>query len=214
MEFNEKETKAILKDINRKPQIKPVDPKCLKCSNSQFKDIYNFNEHTKLCYGNQIKLDFSCTVKDCEEPNWFCAEVLHYHLFSKHGLSHRVCDICAAIIKCPWNTIHNLESHKNSVHFQKYRKFPCEKCGKVFTAKESLKFHYEVQHLDIKRYQCETCGYKTNAKNRLENHVKSVHTKEPFYCKYCEFVCHSDKTMRTHVTKIHAPMKKRKIIVN
>ena len=142
---------------------------------------------------------------------WNSAEVLHFHFYSAHGLSDRVCDICGVAVKCPWNSSRNLEMHKKTIHFKSITKYPCEKCGKTFSSKEGLKFHDEVQHLGIKRFQCDTCGYKSGTKHRLEDHIKTVHTKEPFLCKHCGLASPNFKSHRVHVTKVHAPIKSRRV---
>ena len=85
---------------------------------------------------------------------------------------------------------------------------------KVYASYEGLTRHVDLIHRKIKRFECEFCGYKTNCNNRLRNHTKTLHTKEPFHCNYCDFISYSHKAHQKHTSKVHAPMKKKKIIVD
>ncbi len=134
---NEKDIPTILKDVERKPKVKTLEPKCLKCSLNVFASIQDFNEHVLLCYGSLLddSIEFQCRYKGCPDPRWNSAEVLHYHLFSHHGVPDRVCELCGSVIKCAWNSAKNMELHKNSVHALPKEEFACETCGKTFTCK-------------------------------------------------------------------------------
>ena len=88
------------------------------------------------------------------------------------------------------------------------------KLSKVYASYEGLTRHVDLIHRNIKRFECEYCGYKTNCNNRLRNHTKTLHTKEPFHCNYCDFISYSHKAHQKHTSKVHAPMKKKKIIVD
>ena len=49
--FEEKEMKSLMKIISKRPKLQKIEPKCLKCDLNSFKDIFDFNEHVRLCYG-------------------------------------------------------------------------------------------------------------------------------------------------------------------
>ena len=131
--------------------MRPVDPECLKCHTKSFDNIEDFDEHVLICYGKQsLTVDFICNQNSCAKKKWNSAEVLHYHLFIEHQVSNRVCDICGQVVKCPWNTITPLTSHK-SRHYsndtkKENKKFKCEECNKFFSCKSRLKSHTDVQH--------------------------------------------------------------------
>ena len=187
--------------------MKPVDPECLKCHIKSFSSIEDFDDHVLICYGkNSLTVDFICNQNNCLKKKWNSAEVLHYHLFLEHQISDRVCDICGAVVKCPWNSINPLTSHK-SRHFSKptpkSKEHKCGECDKYFSCKARLKSHVDVQHLGIKRFECETCGYRTNEQCRLKDHINIMHKQDPLICKYCDFVCYSKTIKQKHMRKFH-----------
>ena len=47
----------------------------------------------------------------------------------------------------------------------------CDKCGKIFSHKNSLRKHIKRTH----GYKCEMCGVKANNETELKNHVEKVH---------------------------------------
>ena len=49
--FEEKEMKSLMKVITKRPKLQKIEAKCLKCDLNSFKDIFDFNEHVRLCYG-------------------------------------------------------------------------------------------------------------------------------------------------------------------
>ena len=109
VDFDEKEKESMVRYMTKKPQVKPVNPECQKCNRRSFIGIEDFNNHVLNCYGRQLlEVDFSCNKKECSRRKWNSAEVLHYHIYSEHQASDRVCDMCGKIIKCPWNTNANL----------------------------------------------------------------------------------------------------------
>ena len=109
VDFDEKEKESMVRYMTKKPQVKPVNPECQKCNRRSFIGIEDFNNHVLNCYGRQLlEIDFSCNKKECSRRKWNSAEVLHYHIYSEHQASDRVCDMCGKIIKCPWNTNANL----------------------------------------------------------------------------------------------------------
>jgi len=199
--FEEKEMKSLMKIITKRPKLQKIEAKCLKCDLNSFKDIFDFNEHVRLCYGKELNqgIKFKCNKKGCETI-WRAAEVLHFHLYDTHKTNENVCDICGKIF--PYN-IANLKRHKENTHFLK-RDYQCDKCDKVFSAKNSLQRHVNEIHLGFKPFECEQCSYKIGTKNKLAIHIQAKHTDEPFKCRKCDFFTRSHKTLRTHQAKYHS----------
>ena len=101
VDFDEKEKSSMLKDIERRPKMKPVDPECLKCNRKTFRNIEDFNDHVLICYGRRLlSIDFICNKKNCSRKKWNSAEVLHYHLFSGH-FSQRLAKVEMVKIRNP-----------------------------------------------------------------------------------------------------------------
>ena len=148
-----------------------------------------------LGYGEELNqgIKFKCNKKDCETI-WKAAEVLHFHLYDTHKTNENVCDICGKIF--PYN-VANLKRHKENTHFLK-RDYQCDKCDKVFSAKNSLQRHVNEIHLGYKPFECQQCNYKIGTKHKLDIHIQAKHTDEPFKCRKCEFFTRSHKTLRTH----------------
>merc|ERR1719491_441747 len=213
VDFDEKERESMVRYMTKKPQVKPVNPECQKCNRRSFIGIEDFNNHVLNCYGRQLlEIDFSCNKKECSRRKWNSAEVLHYHIYSEHQASDRVCDMCGKIIKCPWNTNANLLKHRAMVHqderVPELKKYPCEQCDKVFNSSNRLKLHIEGKHLNIKRFGCEACGYRTNDRCRLKDHINIMHEKKPMNCKFCDFMCYSKTIYGKHMRKFHKTPKK------
>ena len=96
--------------------------------------------------------------------------------------------------------------------FVQHKPSNCEEWLYIFSL-----FPIERAHMNINKYKCHMCDFKTNlSKNRLETHIKIKHMKNStFECRHCEFVTPIYKRLRTHVSKIHAPLKRKtKIIIN
>ena len=54
IEFDGKEKESILRDLNRKPKMKPVEAECLNCHYKTFNSIADFNKHVLICYGAKL----------------------------------------------------------------------------------------------------------------------------------------------------------------
>ena len=54
IEFDGKEKESILRDLNRKPKMKPVEAECLNCHYKTFNSIEDFNKHVLICYGAKL----------------------------------------------------------------------------------------------------------------------------------------------------------------
>ena len=209
--LSDKEMIAVEKDVNSIPSVKlqPVIMKCQKCQKSDFHEILLFNEHVLKCYNNnKNNVEFKCNK--CENSIWNSAEVLHFHLYSQHQVHDVVCEFCGQILK----DIYYLKNHIDHVH-RKVKNFQCDQCNVRFSRKQQLVTHIEKAHMNINKYKCHLCDFKTNlSKNRLETHIKIKHMKNStFECRHCTFVTTIYKRLRTHVTKIHAPLKQKPKIV-
>ena len=128
VDFDEKEKESMVRYMTKKPQVKPVNPECQKCNRRSFIGIEDFNNHVLNCYGRQLlEIDFSCNKKECSRRKWNSAEVLHYHIYTEHQASDRVCDMCGKIIKCPWNTNANLLKVPSIYYVITFKMSKCQK---------------------------------------------------------------------------------------
>ena len=46
--------KSLMKIITKRPKLQKIEAKCLKCDLNSFKDVFDFNEHVRLCYGKEL----------------------------------------------------------------------------------------------------------------------------------------------------------------
>merc|ERR1719189_2225787 len=64
IEFDGKEKESILRDVNRKIKVKPVEAECQKCKGKTFNNIEDFNKHVLACYGKKLsdnrEIEFAC----------------------------------------------------------------------------------------------------------------------------------------------------------
>jgi len=74
-------------------------------------------------------------------------------------------------------------------------KYTCDKCGKQFTKKQSLKDH-DLIHLDIKPFKCSLCLKSFRHKQYLNVHEKIHKNERNFVCNLCDkrFPASSDLT--------------------
>jgi len=113
-------------------------------------------------------------------------------------------------------------------------KFQCDACGKTFTSKQSLNYHFKVHagdyrfkcegcgkrfikqmrmqkcmdtHDGIFRFHCIQCDYKTNTASLLRIH-QAIHSSErPFICTMCDRAFKTKKVLRAHVKMVHSKTK-------
>jgi len=129
-----------------------------------------------------------------------------------------------------------LKEHAYLGYKTRVRKFPrgkfqCDTCGKTFTSKQSLKYHFKVHagdygfkcegcgkrfikqtrmqkcmdnHDGIFRFQCTQCDYKTNTASVLRRHQATHSSERPFVCPLCDRTYKTKKVLRTHVKMVHS----------
>ena len=67
-----------------------------------------------------------------------------------------------------------LKAHVDVVHEGK-RSQKCEECNKIFTQKSDLKKHIKHVHRDIRDHKCDECNKAFHKKSHLNEHIKTVH---------------------------------------
>ncbi|CAG9314923.1 unnamed protein product [Blepharisma stoltei] len=85
------------------------------------------------------------------------------------------CPICYKIFKCR----KGLNQHMGKKHSNSIKNSMCDVCGKLFSHKYALKFHYQQVHETLKRVNCEECSYVAYNKYKLKKHMKNHIAKKP-----------------------------------
>lgn len=89
------------------------------------------------------------------------------------------------------------------------RENKCEKCGKVFSCKNSLNMHRKVQYC-VQPFACSYCQKQFLLASSLKKHVIAAHPEEElsvvYVCGYCEKDFHSKLQLKEHF-ELHLNMK-------
>ena len=104
------------------------------------------------------------------------------------------CGYCKTFYK----NVENLEDHQEKMHKGheakfiahegEKRKFSCELCGNLFTAKQSLKQHINNIHEKRRDHVCPHCNKGIASKKSLRDHIAAVHEGQKNHiCDHCKF---------------------------
>lgn len=106
-----------------------------------------------------------------------------------------------------------MNSHVNRVHEKVYSTI-CDKCGKYFLTKHSLKKHEDLEHSEIPKpkpipEQCKVCGVWLSHALGLKVHMKNMHEsdKADNKCKICGFVSTTPRALKKHIHNRHVRVK-------
>lgn len=180
-----------LPDSCQKPLV--LCPIC----NKTFASISNRNTHLNT---HKEKLRHACT--ECGKE-FSTAIALQVHLEYFHteyfdatpsGFS---CKLCAEVGRTKQAILQHI--NKNHLHVTT---FLCDKCGKCFWNKSSLKAHVSI-HSDVKAFMCQICSKAFKLKSSLRAHIRTHSQERKFVCDEC------GKTFKKHFTltehkKVHA----------
>ena len=108
------------------------------------------------------------------------------------------------IIVSPRNEEGEIDQISSKVISQKNEagQFPCNRCEKQFTRKDSLDRHIQNVHEGIK-LSCNDCGYEATQRANLLVHIRSVHEGIKFPCDSCDFKATQKNYLNTHKKNKH-----------
>ena len=115
------------------------------------------------------------------------------------------CFVCDAMLK-DW---YSLNEHIKSEHLSFLGKsHECNKCGRSFSTKHSLRSH-KLIHATNKTYQCRNCVKEFIFKKQLNKHFKTMHWREnlPYKCKVCDQGLDNIISINKH-TRLHKKIRR------
>ena len=110
------------------------------------------------------------------------------------------CDQCEKTYK----NLGALIGHKKTAH--ENIKFPCEKCGRVFSSKQHCLVHIRKVHEgeNFNVHQCNICGKNFHSNTYLKLHIESIHKKENTYsCEKCDATFSFKSAVKSHMRFVH-----------
>ncbi|XP_059622647.1 zinc finger protein 668-like [Phlebotomus argentipes] len=115
------------------------------------------------------------------------------------------CEICGKIMLRS-----SVGSHLRTKHSSK-KPFECEKCGRCYKSRGSLKFHQENHRKRTKSWTCEKCGSSFFDEKSLQAHVRRIHGQYPSLscCPVCEKSFRTPYDLKYHRETVHPTSEKR-----
>ena len=110
------------------------------------------------------------------------------------------CDQCEKTYK----NIGALIGHKKTAH--ENIKYPCEKCGRIFSSKQHCLVHIRKVHEgeNFNVHQCNICGKNFHSNTYLRLHIESIHKKENTYsCEKCDATFSFKSAVKSHMRFVH-----------
>ncbi|VDO11825.1 unnamed protein product [Rodentolepis nana] len=53
--------------------------------------------------------------------------------------------------------------------------FPCDECNRSFSTKQSLQFHVDGVHRNLRSFRCEICDKSFSRPDSLKQHIRGIH---------------------------------------
>ena len=79
--------------------------------------------------------------------------------------------------------------------------FPCNKCNRKFTYKDTLEQHIKLKH-NTKMYLCDQCDYESTDEKTMTTHTDVLH-KNGYSCEYCDFESEEKEKLTIHKKENH-----------
>ena len=142
--------------------------------------------------------NFPCKIcgKVFKTHNHLQVHKKHVHIEEKNYQ----CDQCEKSYK----NLGGLIGHRKTAH--ENVKFPCEKCGRIFSSKQHCMVHIRKVHEgeNFNVHQCNICGKNFHSNTYLREHIESVHKKEKTYkCDKCDATFSFKTAVVSHMRFVH-----------
>ena len=95
------------------------------------------------------------------------------------------------------------------------KKYMCSKCERLLSSKDSLKWHMDTVHTDVKKFKCDYCKYAAKRLDHFRRHVEVIHDRElqgvayvhtdvkKIKCNHCNYAAKRRDHLGRHVRKVH-----------
>ena len=104
---------------------------------------------------------------------------------SLHVKADLICKFCGKISSNPSNLKrHILKLHNKAKFENKYHRYPCDKCDKMFLTPYEVKKHKILIH-EKTRMKCDFCNVAYYSAKRIKEHRVKFHG-ERYKCEFCE----------------------------
>ncbi|KAK2581653.1 hypothetical protein KPH14_002152 [Odynerus spinipes] len=92
--------------------------------------------------------------------------------------------------------------HEKTEHVIDYK---CDQCGKKFSTKARLKYHFKIHEKDRPFIPCpyDECNRKYVSESNLKSHIKVYHLGQKFICDICKMGLSSQRKLKEHIMRIH-----------
>lgn len=131
------------------------------------------DEHRGIFKHQCAECDFKTAIRARLTDHW---NNVHSPRAAELKKSQASCEICDKVMHES-----SLANHMANVHAEPT--WPCQKCGKAFGTRRSLKRHEQLSHLQ-EMLKCEICGLLIK-KNCLKTHMRVTHAPPKFCCRFC-----------------------------
>lgn len=157
--------------------------------------FFNIEQPDGVLPFNLDKESWKCIVCNDKFNNFL---KLYEHMNCHY--QHYICATCGK----GYMTAPRLRKH-SEVHIT--GKFPCNKCGKVFTIRVARDYHKAHAHAKGPRYGCPHCTMRFEAYYDRMKHLKEAHReKEVLYeCTHCDMSFKTSGKRAMHVRSVHFP---------
>ena len=174
-------------DIDDHPNIKKEDAAFDKKDGRKLKKVKNH-------FCNRCPKAFTDTYK------------LRRHVSQVH-LKDGPCDDCEENNCSIHSTTYVPQVPKINVEPNEDKKYPCDRCEKVFTRIDKLRNHVACVHEKMKNYVCNQCDYKAFDSWKLKRHIQFVHegikNEKKHVCDQCGKAFMKNYDLKRHVAQVH-----------
>lgn len=133
-----------------------------------------------------------------------CKSALATHVKMRHLGRTFDCKQCSKRLKSKSLLRHHVQVVHEGKSNKREKRFACEQCTGVFTARQGLSVHITAVHNQEKNFVCDQCESAFSQQAGLNTHISRVHLGErPYRCHLCPAAFGGSSHLKNHITAIH-----------